>query len=63
MADKISNNSEVSTTELAAVLGLTGRRIRQLAEDGVLDKIKDGRFNLCESVQKYINSVATSKNS
>ncbi len=55
MADKITINTEVSTTELASILGLTGRRIRQLAEDGVIDKVKDGRFNLSKSVQGYIS--------
>ena len=53
MADKITADTLVSTTELACVLGVTGRRIRQLAEDGVIDKVKEGRFNLSDSVQKY----------
>lgn len=53
MAEKITADTLVSTTELACVLGITGRRIRQLAEDGVLDKVKEGRFNLSDSVQKY----------
>ena len=52
--EKITADTEVSTTELACVLGITGRRIRQLAEDGDLDKAGQGRFNLCESVQRYI---------
>lgn len=51
---KIVAETQVSTSELALVLGLTGRRIRQLAEDGVIDKVKDGRFNLSQSVQRYI---------
>lgn len=59
MAEKITIDTEVSTTELASVLGLTGRRIRQLAEDGVLDKVKDGRFNLSKSVQRYIASLSS----
>lgn len=36
---KITNETEVSTTELACVLGITGRRIRQLAEDGQMVKL------------------------
>ena len=52
--ETITADTEVSTTELACVLGITGRRIRQLAEDGDLDKAGQGRFNLCESVQRYI---------
>lgn len=51
---KITTETEVSTTELACVLGITGRRIRQLAEDGQLVKLSQGRFNLCDSVQRYI---------
>lgn len=54
MADKITAETEVSTTELACVLGVTGKRIRQLAEDGILEKVKQGRFLLCDAVQKYI---------
>lgn len=51
--EQITAETEVSTTELACVLGVTGRYIRQLAEDGVLEKVKQGRFLLCDSVQKY----------
>ena len=53
---KITNETEVSTTELACVLGITGRRIRQLAEDGQMVKLAQGRFNLCDSVQRYIKA-------
>lgn len=52
---KITSETEVSTTELACVLGITGRRIRQLAEDGVLDKQGQGKFDLCKSVKRYID--------
>lgn len=55
MAEKINTDTEISTSELAFVLGLTGRRIRQLTEDGVLTKIKNGRYNLTQSVQQYID--------
>ena len=57
MAGKITIDSEVTTSELAVVLGLTGRRIRQLSEDGVLEKVKDGKFILSSAVQKYIAFV------
>ena len=52
---KITPETEVSTTELACVLGITGRRIRQLAEDGVLDREGQGKFNLPLSVKRYID--------
>lgn len=55
---KITSETEVSTTELACVLGITGRRIRQLAEDGDLEKVAQGRFYLADSVQKYIKLLA-----
>lgn len=51
--EKITTETEVSTAELACVLGITGRRIRQLAEDGQLNKKDTGVFLLCDSVQKY----------
>ena len=55
MDNKITSDTNVNTSELALVLGITGRRIRQLAEDGQLEKINQGKFNLCNSVQKYIS--------
>lgn len=59
--DKITNETEVSTTELACVLGITGRRIRQLAEDGQLEKTGQGSFLLCDSVQKYLLMASSSR--
>ena len=53
---KITPETEVSATELACVLGITARYIRQLAEDGKLEKVSKGRFLLCESVQRYVKS-------
>lgn len=52
--DNITKETEVSTSELACVLGVTGRYVRQMAEDGVLSKVDQGRFLLAESVQRYI---------
>ena len=54
----ITEDTEVSTTELACILGITGRYVRQMAEDGVLSKVDKGRFLLAESVQKYIKYTA-----
>lgn len=59
---KITNSTEVNTTELACVLGITGRRIRQMAEDGQLERVSQGRFNLCASVQRYNDSISLGKN-
>lgn len=54
--DRISSETMVKPVELAAVLGLTGRRIRQLTEDGMFRKM-DGAYNLAESVQAYIRQA------
>ena len=39
----------VTTTELAAVLGITGRRVQQLTQDGVLTTIERGRLTKAEA--------------
>ena len=51
--EKITLETEVTSSELACVLGITGRNIRQLVEDGQLEKV-DGRFILSDSVQRYV---------
>ena len=56
--DRITADTQVSTKELACVLGLTGQRIRDMVEDGVLEKVSKGRFLLCDAVQKYIGFKA-----
>ena len=57
---KISEETEVSSTELAVVLGLTTRRIQQMAQDGTISAVSRGRFALAESVQRYIKFLAGS---
>jgi phage terminase Nu1 subunit (DNA packaging protein) len=47
-------NKIVTTIELADVLGLTDRRIRELVREGVIDRIDRGQYNLAECVQSYI---------
>jgi len=49
----ITAKTEVSGTELAAVLGVTGRRVQQLAQDGIIESNK-GKYLLADAVQKYI---------
>lgn len=36
----------VTTTQLAAVLGITNRRVQQLTQDGVLTTVSRGKFVL-----------------
>lgn len=52
--EKITDETEVNTTELAAVLGVTARRVQQLAQDGTLPTVRKGRFLLADSVQRFI---------
>lgn len=54
LPEKITDETEVSTTELATVLGITARRVQQMAQDGTLPTIRKGRFLLADSVQRYI---------
>ena len=51
--NKISDTTEVSVPELAAVLGLSANRIYQMTTEGILQKTGRGRFLLADSVQRY----------
>lgn len=44
----------VNTKVLANIFGLTERRVRQLVEEGVIDRIGHGRYDLQDSLKKYI---------
>ena len=57
MSDKITADTEVSGTELAAVLGLSKRRIEQLVQDGTIETVSKGKMMLGNAVQAYIRSV------
>lgn len=59
MAKKeILADKEVTTTQLASVLGLTARRVRQLTQDGVVTSSSPGKYILADAVQAYIGSVS-----
>lgn len=51
---KITDETKCSTTELAMVLGVTARRVQQMAQDGTLQTISRGSFLLADNVQRYI---------
>lgn len=53
-SEKISANTLVSVAELAAVLGLSSKRIYQLSEDGIISSAQRGKYPLADSVQRYI---------
>lgn len=59
MPEKITTETEVGTTELASVLGVTARRIQQMAQDGIIVPVKRGSFNLADSVQRYITFLSS----
>jgi len=59
--EKITCDTEVNTTELAAVLGVTARRVQQMAQDGTITQAHRGRFLLSDSVQRYINFLSKEK--
>lgn len=46
---------QISTLELAQIIGVTDRRIRQLEEVGILTKISRGKYDLIDTVQAYIS--------
>lgn len=51
--EKMTDTTDVSTTELAMILGVTARRVQQMAQDGTLPTVQRGRFLLAESVTEY----------
>ena len=52
---------EVTEAELAEMLGLSDRRIRVLANDGIVFKTKPARYDLKKSVSGYINFIKDTK--
>ena len=50
----------VRTFELAAVLGLSDRRINQLAREGILPRTSRGQYPLADAVQAYIRYLGES---
>lgn len=55
---KINADAEVTTTELAAILGITARRVQQMAQDGTIVPVRRGYFQLGDAVQRYINFLS-----
>ncbi len=44
----------VSAGVLGKIIGVSDRRIRQLADEGILTKVSSGRYSLQESLHSYI---------
>lgn len=51
---EINAKTEVNTTSLATILGITARRVQQLAQDGVIKAHVRGKYLLSDAVQRYI---------
>lgn len=58
---EIDAKTEVNTTVLAAILGLTARRIQQLAQDGVIPTDGKGKYSLGDAVQSYVEYRVSEK--
>ncbi len=51
---------DLNSAQMAAVLGITERRIRQLAAEGVVKRAdRRGRYKLVPSVANYISALST----
>lgn len=44
----------INTKVLASILDVSERRIRQLVEEGVIDKVKTGTYEFVPTIRKYI---------
>lgn len=51
---EIDAKTEVNATALASILGLTARRVQQLAQDGIITTVSKGKYNLSDAVQSYV---------
>ena len=47
----------VSAAVLGDTFGVSDRRIRQMAEEGIISRVTKGRYNYKESVKNYILSL------
>lgn len=54
MKTKDISSVTVSAAVLSEIIGVSDRRIRQLADEGILVRAAKGRYNLKESMKNYI---------
>jgi phage terminase Nu1 subunit (DNA packaging protein) len=57
---KLSASTMVTVAELSQILGITSRRVRQLADEGVISSEGKNNYNLATSVQNYIKFLSKS---
>lgn len=55
---KITKTTKTTADGLAACFGLSRPRIVQLANEGVLVRDENSKYNVTENIQRYINSKA-----
>lgn len=55
MAEKITRETTVSLSELAVVLGITSKQVRNLVEDGIIVQNEKNTYPLAKNVQAYLN--------
>lgn len=51
----------VSSAVLADLLGVSDRRVRQLASEGIFTRVSKGRYNLPDSIKTYLNMLKMEK--
>ncbi|QHZ50018.1 hypothetical protein ERICV_05119 [Paenibacillus phage phiERICV] len=54
---ELLQEKEVSTSELAAIIGKSPQWVRQLTREKVLEQVNRGKYVLSEAVQAYIKHV------
>lgn len=62
METKKVNNLDgiiVGTSTLANILDITDRRVRQLVEEGIINKVKNGSYELIPTLKKYLLYIKT----
>ena len=52
---EIKENQVIRVTQLAVLLGITDRHVRNLANEGIIKKTEKGKYLFLESVHGYMN--------
>lgn len=50
----------VNTKTLAKMFGLTDRRVRQFVEEGIIDRVGHGRYDVIDTVNRYVTHLRMS---
>lgn len=52
--DRNINDEIVSRSDLAIIFGLSAIRVSQLEQEGIISKVDRGKYNLVDSVRRYV---------